>query len=105
MRAAIEATAAQDGDKWHEAASVAVEHGLRLVVAAARLRDETGYRWRFGFDQDRADTAEAAATEALGPQLARAAAAEGAALDWRDAAASRVGPAASVNDQAMGGPL
>ena len=30
-RAAIEATAAQDEDRWHEALSVAVEHQLRLI--------------------------------------------------------------------------
>ena len=96
VRAAIEATAAQDEDRWHEASSIAVEHGLRLVAvdaleglagvaaaaseswaeclrlaaAAARLRDETGYRWRFAFEQDRLDAAVAAATEALGPEQA-----------------------------------
>ena len=112
MRAAIEATAAQDEDRWHEASSLAVEHELRLVgvdaleglagvaataeswaeclrlaAAASRLRDETGYRWRFAFEQSRLDAAVAAATEALGPELASAATAEGAALEWREAAA------------------
>ena len=112
VRATIEATVAQDEDRWHEASSVAAEHGLRLVAvdaleglagvaaaaeswveclrlaaAAARLRDETGYRWRFAFEQGRLDAAVAAATEALGPERASAATAEGAALEWREAAA------------------
>ena len=95
MRATIEATAAQDEDRWHEALSVAVEHQLRLIgvdaleglagvaataeswaeclrlaAAASRLRDETGYRWRFAFEQGRLDAAVAAATKALGPETA-----------------------------------
>ena len=60
---------------------------LRLAAAAARLRDETGYRWRFVFEQRRLDAAVAAATEALGPERASAATAEGSALEWREAAA------------------
>ena len=89
--ATIEATASQDEDRWHEALALAVEHGLRLIgvdaleglavaaaaaeawveclrlaAAAARLRNETGYRWRFPFEQDRLDAAITAATEALG---------------------------------------
>jgi DNA-binding CsgD family transcriptional regulator len=112
VRAAIEATAALDEDRWHEASSIAAEYGLRLVAvdaleglagmaataeswteclrlaaAAARLRDETGYRWRFAFEQGRLDAALAAATEALGPERASAATAEGSALEWREAAA------------------
>ena len=96
VRAAIEATVTQDEDRWHEASGIAVEHGLRLVAvdaleglagvaaaaeswaeclrlagAAARLRDETGYRWRFAFEQRRLDAAVAAATDALGPERAR----------------------------------
>ena len=51
------------------------------------MRDETGYRWRFAFEQGRLDAAVAAATEALGPDRAGAATAEGAALEWREAAA------------------
>jgi DNA-binding CsgD family transcriptional regulator len=110
VRAAIEATATQDENRWHEASSLAVEHGLpliavdaleglagaasaaeswaeclRLDAAAARLRDETGYRWRFAFEQHRLETALAAAIEALGPERAGAATAEGADLDWHDA--------------------
>ena len=108
--AAIEATATHDEDRWHDALAIATEHDLRLVgvdaleglagVAAAgeawaeclrlagaagRLRDETGYRWRFAFEQRRIDTAIAVATEALGPEAATATA-EGAAMDWREAA-------------------
>jgi DNA-binding CsgD family transcriptional regulator len=112
VRAAIEAAASADEDQWHVALRLAADHGLRLVAvdaleglaglaateeswieclrlsaAAARLRDETGYRWRFGFEQDRLDPAVAAANEALGPDDAAAAEAEGAALAWQDAAA------------------
>ena len=111
MRAAIEATAAQDEDRWHDTLAIAVEHDLRLVgvdalegiagvaaageawaeclrlaAAARRLRDETGYRWRFRFEQERIDAAIASATQALGSEAADAAEAEGAALDWREAA-------------------
>ncbi len=60
---------------------------LRLAAAASRLREETGYRWRFAFEQGRLDAAVAAAAEALGSELASAATAEGAALEWREAAA------------------
>jgi predicted ATPase/class 3 adenylate cyclase/DNA-binding CsgD family transcriptional regulator len=112
VQATIEATATQDEDRWHAALSIASEHGLRLVAvdaleglagvaatseswaeclrlaaAAARLRDETGYRWRFAFEQGRLDAAVAAAAEALGPDRATTATAEGAALAWREAAA------------------
>lgn len=112
VRAATEATAALDEDRWQEALSIAAEHGLRLVVvdaleglagmaataeswveclrlaaAATRLRDEIGYRWRFVFEQRRLDAAVAAATETLGPERASTATAEGSALEWREAAA------------------
>ena len=71
VRAAIEAAASADEDRWHEALRSAADHGLRLIAvdaleglavaaassdslveclrlvgAAARLREETGYRWR-----------------------------------------------------------
>ena len=59
---------------------------VRLAAAAGRLRDETGYRWRFRFEQERIDAAITAATEALGAEAASAAAAEGATLDWQEAA-------------------
>ena len=119
----------QDEDRWQEASSIAAEHGLRLVAvdaleglaglaarseswveclrlaaAAARLRDETGYRWRFAFEQGRLDAAEAAATEALGPDRASVATGEGAAFEWREAAAYAVGRAASASGRARGGP-
>lgn len=109
--AAIEATASQDEGRWHEALTLAVGGGFRLIavdameglaVAAAGaeswveclrlagtaggLRDETGYRWRFGFEQDRLDYAVSAANAALGSDAAGAATAEGAMLDWREAA-------------------
>jgi DNA-binding CsgD family transcriptional regulator len=109
--AIIEATASQDEDRWHAALALAVEHGLRLVgvdaleglavaaaaaeawvecvrlaAAAGSLREETGYRWRFRFEQERMDAAITAATEALGSEAASAAAAEGAMLDWQEAA-------------------
>jgi predicted ATPase/DNA-binding CsgD family transcriptional regulator len=112
IRASIEATATQDEDRWQAASTIAAEHGLRIVAvdaleglsavaatseswaeclrlaaAAARLRDETGYRWRFAFEQGRLDAAVAAATAALGPERASATTAEGAALEWREAAA------------------
>jgi predicted ATPase/class 3 adenylate cyclase/DNA-binding CsgD family transcriptional regulator len=112
VRAAVEATVTQDQDRWHEALSLAVDRGLRLVAvdaleglagaaaateawveclrlaaAAARLRDDCGYRWRFAFEQARLDDAIAAATDALGPERAGAAAGEGTALEWREAAA------------------
>ena len=35
VRATIEATATQDEDRWHEASSIAAEHGLRLVAVDA----------------------------------------------------------------------
>src|SRR5262245_47082109 len=107
--ASIAATASQDEDRWHAALALAVEHGLRLVevdaleglaalaadgeawveclrlaAAAERLRDETGYRWRFRFEQERLDTAIASASDALGSDAAGAATAEGAALDSQE---------------------
>ncbi len=70
--AAIEAAATSDENRWHEALTISLNQGLRLIavdalegiaVAAAavgswaesllllgsaqRLRDETGYQWRF----------------------------------------------------------
>ena len=52
----------------------------------AAYASETGYRWRFRFEQERIDAAITAATEALGSEAASAAAAEGAMLDWQEAA-------------------
>jgi DNA-binding CsgD family transcriptional regulator len=109
--AAIEAAASGDESRWHDALTVAMAQGLRLIAvdaleglattaagteswvealrllgAAERLRDETGYRWRFGFEQVAVDGAREAATMALGESAATAEA-EGRALDWREAAA------------------
>jgi predicted ATPase/class 3 adenylate cyclase/DNA-binding CsgD family transcriptional regulator len=109
--AAIQGAATGDEDRWQEALAVAVDQGLRLIVvdaleglaaaaarleswkeclrllgAAQRLRDETGYRWRFDFERQTVDAARAASVEALGDE-ADAAEAEGHDLDWRDAAA------------------
>jgi DNA-binding CsgD family transcriptional regulator len=110
--AAIEAAATSDEDLWHEALAIAVGHGLRLVgvdaleglavsaaaseawaeclrlaSAAMRLRNETGYRYRFHSEQQRLEVAVAAATEALGSEATSEAAAEGADLSFDDAAA------------------
>ena len=109
--AAIRAAATGDEDRWHDALGIALEQGLRLIAvdaleglataaaraeswneslrllgAAARLRDETGYRWRFGFEERAVASARAEAFVALGDD-AEAAEAAGGSLDWRDAAA------------------
>jgi predicted ATPase/class 3 adenylate cyclase/DNA-binding CsgD family transcriptional regulator len=109
--AAIEGAATGDEDRWHAALALALEQGFRLVAvdaleglgvaaarleawtessrllaAAERLRDETGYRWRFGFEQAAVDIAWLSASQALGDD-ADAAIAEGRNLDWREAAA------------------
>jgi predicted ATPase/class 3 adenylate cyclase/DNA-binding CsgD family transcriptional regulator len=109
--AAIQAAAAGDEDRWHDALGIALEQGLRLIAvdaleglacaaaraeswnealrllgAAARLRGETGYRWRFGFEERAVATARAAAVAALGDGAAAAEDA-GRSLDWREAAA------------------
>jgi DNA-binding CsgD family transcriptional regulator len=109
--AAIEAAATGDEDRWHDALTIAAENDLRLVAidafeglavaaaraeswdeclrllgAAERLRDETGYRWRFGFEERAATAAHADAAEALGG-AAPGAEAEGRQLEWREAVA------------------
>ena len=109
--AAVEAAATGDEDRWHDALTIALDQDLRLIAvdaleglaaaaarseswaeclrllgAAERLRDETGYRWRFGFEQRALDTARTAAVNALGDD-AEPAAADGTNLDWRQAAA------------------
>jgi predicted ATPase/DNA-binding CsgD family transcriptional regulator len=109
--AAVEAAATGEENRWHDALSLALDHHLRLIavdalegigVAAARneswaeslrllasadrLRDDTSYRWRFGFEQHAVDAARAAAHNALGEDAARAAHADGRDLDWRQAA-------------------
>jgi DNA-binding CsgD family transcriptional regulator len=109
--AAIEASATGNEDRWHDALAIALDHDLRLIAvdaleglavaaartegwaecvrlltAAERLRDETGYRWRF-VCEDR--VVKSALTDALeAPSVnADAARTEGRRLDWREAAA------------------
>jgi predicted ATPase/DNA-binding SARP family transcriptional activator len=111
VRAAIEAAATGNEDRWHEALCAAADHGLRLIAvdaleglavaaadnhnlvdclrisaAAARLREETSYQWRFPTEQVRIETARTRATAELA-DLAEPATAEGRDLEWREAAA------------------
>ena len=58
---------------------------LRLFAAADRLREETGYWWRFRFEREVVEPARGAAAAALGTD-AEQAAAEGE-LEWHEAAA------------------
>jgi DNA-binding CsgD family transcriptional regulator len=112
LAAGLTARADGDEDEWHEALRLADEHGLsliavdafeglawtaaaaeswaeclRLLGAAARLRDETGYSWRFSSEQAACVEAEAAAIAELGVDAAEVAMREGRALDWHDAVA------------------
>ena len=109
-RAIIEGATTSDDDRWHEALRIAADHGLRLIAtdalealavsaaraeswieclrllgSAQRLRDETGYRWRFRFEREVLEPARAAAVAALGDRAEEVLAAE--PLAWRDAAA------------------
>jgi len=110
--AAVEAAATGNEDRWHDALALALGHDLRLIAvdaleglgvaaarneswaeclrllgAADRLRDETGYRWRFTFEQHALDTANTAAHEGLSDTTAAEVAySEGHDLDWRAAA-------------------
>jgi predicted ATPase/DNA-binding CsgD family transcriptional regulator len=109
--AAIEAAAGDNENRWHDALTTGLAQGLRLIsvdaleglavsaaiheswaeclrliAAAGRLRDDTGYQWRFPFEQRAVELARASATEALGDS-AVGAITEGGTLDWRDAAA------------------
>ena len=108
--AAVEAAASGDENRWHEALLIAADKGfrliavdaleglaaaaaraeswaetLRLLAAAQRLRDETGYRWRFGFEETSVNEARATALSALGHDV-EAVIAQGLDLDWSDAA-------------------
>jgi predicted ATPase/class 3 adenylate cyclase/DNA-binding CsgD family transcriptional regulator len=110
--AAAEGAASTDEDHWHEALALALGHDLRLIAvdaleglgiaaardeswaeclrlltAAERLREHTGYRWRFTFEQQAVDAARTAATDALGEEACAKANREGNDLDWRAAAA------------------
>jgi DNA-binding CsgD family transcriptional regulator len=98
-------------DDWHDALLLAHEHGLRLIAvdalealgvaaaatdnsaealrllaAAHRLREETGYQWRFGGEQRTHDDAIQTARNDLGVG-ADAAWGEGLALDLTHAVA------------------
>ena len=59
---------------------------LLLLGSAQRLRDETGYQWRFAFEQRAVNAARTNAAEALGGN-AEGANAKGRSLNWRAAAA------------------
>jgi predicted ATPase/class 3 adenylate cyclase/DNA-binding CsgD family transcriptional regulator len=108
---AIEAAVSGDERRWHDALALALERGFRLVAvdaleglaaaaahleswteclrligAAERLRGETGYQWRFAFEERAMALARSAAGEALADD-ARAVEAEGRGLEWRDAGA------------------
>jgi predicted ATPase/DNA-binding CsgD family transcriptional regulator len=108
--AAVEAAATGNEHRWHDALELALNHELRLIAvdaleglgaassreeswsesirllaSAERLRDETGYRWRFSFEQHAVDAAREQAHDALGDAATHAAEAEGASLDWRQA--------------------
>ena len=109
--AACEAAATGDESHWHRALELALDQGLRLITvdaleglavaasndeswaeclrllaAAQRIRHETGYHWRFGFEVRTVEAARSSATDALG-NAAPAAVTEGGALDLSDAAA------------------
>ena len=104
--AIIEGAVSHHDDRWHEALQLAAEKGLRpiavdaleglavgaghrenwtdclrLFAAADRLRDETGYRWRFCFEREVVEPARAAALAALGAPL------QEDPLEWHEAAA------------------
>ena len=110
--AAVEAMVGDDEDRWHEALRLSADHGLRLIAvdaleglavaaatseswteclrlsgAAERLRDETGYRWRFANEQAARDKALGAARTSSATALAETALAEGRAMEWHEAAA------------------
>ena len=109
--AAVEAAATGDENRWHDALELALNHELRLIAvdaleglgvassrqeswseslrllaSADRLREETGYRWRFSVEQQAVDAARGAAHDALGDAATHAAETEGRSLDWRQAA-------------------
>ena len=111
VHAAIQAAASGDEDRWHQALDSASTHGLalisidaleglavaagdadsnteclRLLGAAERLRDETGYRWRFAAERLAVRAARTAAITALGDD-AEQAEAEGRTLTRQEAVA------------------
>ena len=72
---AIAVLAAED-QSWREC--------RRLIAAATRLRQQTGYRWRFRYEEHTVATALADSLAALGDTAALADA-EGQRLEWTDA--------------------
>jgi DNA-binding CsgD family transcriptional regulator len=111
VAAAIEAAVNDAEDRWHDALTVAVDHHLRLIVvdaleglavaaaateawiealrllgASERLREETGYRWRFRFEETAVSTARSTALGAVGRDGQDVIAA-GRNLEWQSAAA------------------
>jgi DNA-binding CsgD family transcriptional regulator len=60
---------------------------LRMIGAAARLRDEIGYRWRFPGRQAEYAKAESQCASEMSAAEVRAARDAGAALPWEEAAA------------------
>ena len=102
----------QDAGGWHDALALAARHDLRLIAAdaleaigvgaaeseswaeclrlagaAKRVREETGYKWRFQHEQRALDSAIASARNALGPEPADTAEAEGSGMTWQHAVA------------------
>ena len=109
--ALVEAAATGDEARWHDALNGAARVQLRLLVvdaleglatatslrerwgeavrllgAADRLRAETGYKWRFPFEQRAFEQTFAGATRVLGDSF-DAMLAEGRRLEWREAVA------------------
>ena len=128
--AAVEAAATGDENRWHDALELALNHELRLIAvdaleglgvassrqeswseslrllaSADRLRDETGYRWRFSFEQQAIDAARGEAHDALGDAATherptpKAAASTGAKQPTTPA-----GHEANANDHTTAGP-
>ena len=111
--AAVTAAATGDENNWHAALHIAVEHDLRLIAvdaleglanaaarngngidclrlmaAAQRLRDQTGYQWRFRFESEVVESTRQAALEAAEAAESDVAGfSTEAVLDWREAAA------------------
>ncbi len=111
VAAAVAAAAFDDEHQWHHALALAVDADMRLIVvdaleglaaaaatndsideavrllvAAERLREETGYRWRFANEQRQVDRAWTAANQAIDEDHRHRLVAEGQRLDWRQAA-------------------
>jgi predicted ATPase len=109
IQSAIRGAATGDAHHWHAALDAAAAHGLRLIAAdaleglavdasrssrhghtlrllaaAERLRTETGYQWRFRYEQDRIDHARATSTTALDKDSVTEIAA-GNEMHWHDA--------------------